>query len=157
MTCEVWGKYPQDKRYWVSIFGNIKGPRKDLKLGLSNTGYLVAYIGGKTRAVHRVVIETFYGKKEGYYVNHKDGNKQNNDISNLEWVTASYNNKHAYSTGLKSNKGENQSRHKLKEKDVLEIRLLRSQGTPNKVLAEVYCVGVSTIKDIYNNRTWSHI
>ncbi len=59
----------------------------------------------ETVRVHRLIAQTFIPNPNGYsVVNHKDGNKQNNDVSNLEWCTYSYNNLHAYATGLKKGK-----------------------------------------------------
>lgn len=56
--------------------------------------------------VHRIVAMAFVGNPHGHKeVNHKDGNKLNNDASNLEWVSRSENIKHAYSIGLMNNKG----------------------------------------------------
>lgn len=50
---------------------------------------------------HRLVAETFLPKDDGKnVVNHKDGNKHNNTVGNLEWVTYSENSKHAVRTGL---------------------------------------------------------
>lgn len=55
----------------------------------------------KTRSVHRLVAEAFIPAIPGKdYVNHIDGNKKNNDASNLEWCTASENISHAVGTGL---------------------------------------------------------
>lgn len=60
------------------------------KNGITNLGWL-----------HRLVAETFLHKDdERNVVNHKDGNKHNNTVGNLEWVTYSENNKHAVRTGL---------------------------------------------------------
>lgn len=82
----------------------------------------------KTLYVHRLVAETFidnpFGKKT---VNHIDGNKQNNDVNNLEWSTQGENNKHAYDTKLKVPHCEgftkyNESKRVLSEKDVEFIR-----------------------------------
>ena len=54
--------------------------------------------------VHRLVAEYFIApKKDNLQVNHIDGNKQNNNFLNLEWVTASQNTKHAYDNGLNKN------------------------------------------------------
>ena len=56
---------------------------------------------GKIKSVHRLVAETFLENKNNYpVINHKDGNKQNNNVNNLEWCTISHNVKHAYKTGL---------------------------------------------------------
>ena len=54
--------------------------------------------------VHSLVAEYFVASKKGnLQVNHIDGNKQNNDFRNLEWVTPSQNTKHAYDNGLNTN------------------------------------------------------
>jgi len=61
---------------------------------------------GRNMFIHRLMCETFLPNPENKpMVNHKDGNKLNNKLNNLEWVTAAENNKHAIDTGL-SNPGE---------------------------------------------------
>lgn len=74
---------------------------------LDDGGYkiVVAYLGPKTYKVirvHRAVATAFLGDPpfDGAQVNHKDGNKQNNNVSNLEWCTRSENRRHAMMTGL---------------------------------------------------------
>ena len=72
---------------------------------LNDTGYLVVDLSskGKTRSylVHRLVAQAFIDNPENKpEVNHKDGNRQNPEASNLEWVTSSENKIHAYRTGL---------------------------------------------------------
>lgn len=55
----------------------------------------------KTYLVHRLVAEAFIPKVEGKdYINHKDGNRRNNHVSNLEWCTYEENNNHAFDNGL---------------------------------------------------------
>lgn len=82
--------------------GHIKVPRVDssgyFQVGLNNG------VRGKnhSKTVHRLVADAFYdGEHEGYQVNHIDGNKQNNFIANLEFVTGSENVQHAYDTGIR--------------------------------------------------------
>lgn len=70
-----------------------------------NSGYKYVDLyknGNRTRKmIHRIVAETFLNPIEGKsIVNHKDGCKTNNDISNLEWSTYSENTKHAFDNGL---------------------------------------------------------
>lgn len=87
-------------------------------------------------------------------VNHKDGDKENNALSNLEWASGSENEKHAHRTGLKSGRGSANSNAKLTANDVLEIRA--SQEKPAKIAAR-YGVGRSTIANIIAGRTWTHV
>lgn len=103
------------------------------KIGIDNYGYSFVNFskGGKqtTAFIHRCIAMAFIpnpdNKKE---VNHIDGNKQNNDISNLEWNTPLENNRHAWDTGLKNNFGENHDRCKLSDLQVAEIRQLKKDN-----------------------------
>lgn len=72
---------------------------------LTSFGYYISIIGNaenkKHWFVHRLVATIFIPRVEGkYWVNHKDGNKTNNDVSNLEWCTPQENAQHAHDTGL---------------------------------------------------------
>lgn len=75
--------------------------------------YLSVYLcnDGKenTQRVHRLVADTFLGKHPDLMVNHKDGDRMNNTVENLEWCTARENNIHAIKTGL-NHPGEYQKR-----------------------------------------------
>ena len=84
-------------------------------------------------------------------VNHIDGNKENNALSNLEWSSGSDNERHAHRTGLKSGRGSANSNAKLSSDDVVAIRA--SQESP-VALAERYGVTRSTVTNIINRKTW---
>jgi hypothetical protein len=92
--------------YEISSKGRISNYRKILNPFVNNSGYLVIDLKVNgiryKKLMHRLVAEAFlnnpFNKKE---VNHKDGNKLNNSIDNLEWVTSSENKKHALQEGLK--------------------------------------------------------
>lgn len=81
--------------------------KKDWKAqSLNQSGYLVVDLWkNNTRklfTVHRLVAEAYIPNSENYpVVNHKDKNKQNNRVQNLEWCTISYNNKHGSNKKVK--------------------------------------------------------
>ena len=96
-------------QYYVSRCGHIFGCKGDeVKQSTTNRGYkrVTLSIDGREErwSVHRLVALLFVPNPEQKpQVNHIDGNKENNDASNLEWCTASENNKHAIRTGLRKN------------------------------------------------------
>ena len=97
--------------YDVSTYGRLRNSRtlKVVRLNIISNGYLgyCASFGSrhnkKTIRIHKAVSETFIFNDDvnKCEVNHKDGNKMNNHVSNLEWVTPSDNTKHAYRLGLR--------------------------------------------------------
>ena len=105
---EVWKTIPGYPDYSVSTYGRVKKneTNKILVLTDDSRGYPALSLrndsGWHTETVHRLVAENFIPNPCGKTtVNHVDGNKRNNHISNLEWNTLSENVKHAYDTGLK--------------------------------------------------------
>jgi len=107
--------------------------------------------------IHRLVLETFKGPcPPGMEANHKDGNKHNPNINNLEWITCSENHKHAYRIGLKKPaKGEKHPRSKLKENEVWLIRkILKENIITQTYISKIFKISRQTVCDIKKKRKW---
>ncbi|MHB9028960.1 MAG: HNH endonuclease [Candidatus Latescibacterota bacterium] len=117
---------------------------------------------GKQWAVlhHRIVYIHHHGDiPAGMHINHIDGNRVNNHISNLEAVTPRENILHAYNV-IRTNKayGENNPHSKLKETDVLQICRMRwKENRPYKEIAEKYGISRCYTSEICNLRRWRHL
>lgn len=116
-------------------------------------------VDGKKRTfrAHRLVLMAFNPVKnmDKLEVNHIDGNKKNNTLSNLEWCTGSENQKHAFKTGLqKARRGESSNFSKLKEKDIDLIFKLREKGKTQQQIADIVNCSSSNISYILNKKTW---
>lgn len=103
-----------------------------IKLNKDKDGYLLVHTKTnglrKCFKVHRLVAEHFIGNSPhpSYVVNHKDGNKQNNNVSNLEWVSRKQNSEHA----VKNNLVATEFRlpiTKLSDKDCFNVLIMRYQ------------------------------
>ena len=118
-------------------------------------GYLRVSIGKKLMFIHRLVAEKYIPNPENKpQVNHKDGNKLNNCVDNLEWVTNQENRNHAVDNDLQVT-GEKCSWAKLTEENVKEIRA--NPGYENEYWARKFKVSRGTINDVVNYRTWKHV
>lgn len=107
--------------------------------------------------VHRLVAKAFIPNPNNYpFINHKDLNKINNHVSNLEWCTAKENMKHAHLNGCFQNlpRGEKHHKAKLTEEAVYHIR--RKEMTQEKY-AELYGVSDGLICYIQQRKLWKHL
>lgn len=160
-----------DNVYYADEFGNIYN-RKGWKLKVSYVGnpsktsnftryqQITLPINKKMKncLVHRVIAETFLPNPHNYpQVNHKDGNKSNNSVSNLEWCDSSYNQKHRFYVLGENAKGTKNGRHKLTDNEVIEIYNLMKLGMDYKDIAKEYNISYGTPFDIFNGRSWTHI
>ena len=115
----------------------------------------------KSFLVHHLVLNAFLGESD-LHCNHKNGIKTDNRLINLEWITRSENQKHAYSTGLQVHpKGEDWHRAKLTEDQVRRIKFIYKNTKPERgyitKLAKALKVNHHTISDIILEKTWTHI
>lgn len=102
------------------------------------------------------MLETYIGERpDGLQINHIDGNKQNNSVDNLEYVTQSENLKHAFRIGLRSLKRENHNRAKLDELAVICIKDCINKGVSNKSIASLFGVDASLISHIKRGTKWA--
>jgi len=103
---EIWKSHPDFEKLEVSSFGRVRSVKGHYYTGRPiNSGYLqVTFcVNGKNvyKLVHRLVAQTFIKNTDNLpQVNHKDGNKTNNNVSNLEWCTNSYNQNYREKYGI---------------------------------------------------------
>ena len=109
--CSTKGKIRKKKRYIDVVDEKQKRVYKKtvssglIKQFVDNNGYMVVNILGKRTRVHRIIAKTFIDNPlNKYTVNHKDMDKKNNNVDNLEWMTIKENNIH----GMINNKNRKQ-------------------------------------------------
>ena len=139
-------------QYLVTSFSRILslkyGKERELKPCKDKYGYLHVVLckdgKGKCYYVHRLIAEAFIPNPEKKpQVNHINGDKTDNRIENLEWVTSSENRQHAYDTGLQL-KGENHGSAKHPDLVIHKIFEMAKQGKTQTVIAKE--VGYSQIQ-----------
>lgn len=165
---ELWSNIKDYPGYWVNKKGEILGKQLNIyKQAKNRKGYPIVsmYHKGsdgeyklKTKAVHRIVAETFIyndNPEIKNQVNHIDGDKENNTIENLEWCTNKENRKHAIDNGLVADrKGEKQNISILKNEQVIDIY---TSDKSRLYIAKKYNVSKHTISNIRGDYTWTHI
>ena len=176
MSTEIWKDMPEyEGSYQVSNMGRVRSldrvvtykdgrvgkyKGKVLKPPINSGGYEIIKLSNDNRVtnkrVHRLVLETFkpHVNMGDLQVNHIDGNKLNNHLTNLEWVTGRDNILHAYDTGLITNIGEGSPNAKLSNANVLEILQRLDMGESQRNIALDYGVGQSCISQINRGVKW---
>lgn len=110
----------------------------------------------RSKSIHRLVMAAFHGPSERE-VNHLNGNKRDNRLANLEYVTPKQNCEHAVKTGLMPS-GERKIRSaKLTAADVRKIRAARAVGLSAAELAACFRVHEQNIYQILARKTWKQV
>lgn len=149
-------RIPNTINCFASVDGKVfrmlaSGNLKEVKPYYRKDGYGVVVLktdaGRKPFYIHRCICSAFKDKDKPD-VNHIDGNKKNNHINNLEWVTKQENEIHATLNRLKAS-GIRNANHVLSVKDVVQIR---NSSESSRVLAKKYKVSKTTILNVKNNK-----
>lgn len=158
--------------YYVNTYGDVFAGKYGhlLKWQTNHGGYQFVCMDGKEqytcpsnkgaryqRKVHRLVMIAF-NPVPGYeklQVNHKDGNKLNNHISNLEWCTAKENTDHAIKTNLRTFKMNGNITPDIAR----TIKALLAQGYTHKKVLELvnYCCTIDVIDNIATGKSWWYV
>ena len=178
---EIFKTIPSFTDYEVSNFGRVKTKSRQIRYVHAKTkkelfrqsnyrflkehfnvnGYKFCqlYLNKKmyNKTIHTLVAETFLVKEIHHEcVNHKDGNKHNNCVENLEWCTNEYNHEHATKNGLKS-KGSNVSTSKLNENSVHAIKYFLNKGLTHQEISIAFNISRPTITLISQGKNWKHV
>ena len=162
---EVWRIVWRNDTYEISNIGRFRRASNGrLSTPQENgSGYYQVSMsrGGKRTlyALHRLVLEVFDSPcPHGKECNHKDGDKSNNGIDNLEWVTRSENIRHAIDTGLHYQvRGEESGKTNMTESDVIEITRRRKAGERYPSIAADFGITPESASQIARRVTWKHV
>jgi len=164
---EYWGKISGFEDYYeVSNIGNVRNIKYGsyiLKPHDNGTGYLMLCLCVNDirtyKTIHQLVANTFLGPTpEGKEINHKDGNKLNNRLENLEYITRSENIRHAFKLGLITRlKGEQRTNAKLTDEGVRDIKKRLKVGDKITAIARDHNIPYQRVQLIRDGIAWPHI
>lgn len=154
----------QNTMYEVSNLGNIKNSNTQniLHHSITKKGYHLVklYFGGglhSSHSVHRLVALAFIENPENKpTVNHINGIKSNNAVSNLEWATFSEQELHAFKNDL-NHKGENHPAAKLTDDIVRNICVMLQDNKSIPTISKSLNIAEYYMKPIINKHAWTHI
>ena len=110
-----------------------------------------------SRSIHRLVaiahIPNPENKRE---INHKNGDKADNRVENLEWCTRAENMQHARDNGFRTNLPKGEAHHKAKINEEI-VRAIRASTETGKVLGDRYGLNRNTVNGIKRGKTWKHV
>ena len=156
---DAWKAIPSEPDFEASICGAIRRRVASkcrpvghiVPLYVHTKGYRLARLRGRPYYVHRLVVEAFFGSIPlGMLVNHKDGDKTNNALSNLEIVTPAENVNHAIRLGL-------QQAGRMDDDMIREIRAAHKQGARASDLRRKYGVPQASMTRLLRGESYKHV
>ena len=156
-------KYSLKFDYYVTDDGRIWSDKTKhfLSEQLDKNGYIKVQMRSTDNkshrySVHRLVLENFnpVPNMDKLQVNHKDGNKRNNSLSNLEWVTCKQNIEHAIENNLRAKVN---GAAKITPEQVIEIYNRAKNGESNISLGAEFNLHPDSIGKIKNKKIWKNI
>ena len=143
--------------YEITIDGRVINIHtgKPVKPQINGTGYYRVGIGKKLKFVHRLVAQKYLPNPDNLpQVNHKDGNKLNNHVDNLEWVSNRENSLHALRNGWM----RIEENHQFAKLDRESVSFIKSHPEmTRKELSEMFNISPHTISDIRTGKTWKTV
>jgi hypothetical protein len=164
-TKETWRVVPHWNSYEVSDAGRVRRRDQLLRGFITKSGYPAVNLcepGRRHRTfVHRLVALAFIGPQPvGHQVNHKNGIRDDNRALNLEYLTPSQNQTHAYAVLHRRQvivRGESVGIAKMTDDAVRKMRHEYAAGATQLQLANAFGLARSTVSFIVNRRTWTHV
>jgi len=161
----MWFNIPGFPEYEITKDSKIRHKKsKRLKsIYINCAGYKMVSINRKGKSspqrVHRLLAFTFIlNENKLPHINHRDGNKLNNNLINLEWTNIMLNNQHGFKIGLINNTGEKNGMSKLRDYEALCIKVLLKRGKLSQhKIAQMYGISRSCVGGIKLGRLWKHI
>jgi len=164
-----------NNKYAVNKYGIIKNIKTDriLKPQKNKKGYLIVYLSNYnidkkkyTKQIHRLVGEAFIDNINNLpQINHKDGNKENNYYTNLEWCNNSENQIHAWANGLQHTTKNHllalekihKNNRKFDNDQIIKIRELYNNGFSMSEIGRQYKISTKSIEKIVKYITYKDI
>lgn len=163
-----WRDIPGYPGYKASDDGQIASFKKDpsgyiLTQHEASNGYMRVAVRseahkGNCAGVHRFVAAAFIPNPNNLpEINHKNGNKKDNRVENLEWVTSSQNHKHAYKVLGKQSAAKGKRFNRKAKLSPTEVRIIRTSTLGISELAEYFGIDQSTVYNVRKRKTYKYI